>query len=153
MYIAGKLYKESLTSMYDKYASLAWQLTKHVFASIVLNDWVHQYSALFFISPIKSFYYITKRFDGYSVIFISGTKMYMNYSAIYSTLKVIHHAEIIQKRGLKGWLAVLRLVYSPLHRRLYCVVAWLHHVGVVSINSGKLRVVVPSLCSEYLEDG
>ena len=71
----------------------------------------------------KVYYYNTKHFDGYSVIFITGTKMYMNYSAIYSTLKVIHLAEIIQKRCLKGWLAVVRLVYSPLHRRRYCVVA------------------------------
>ena len=66
----------------------------------------------------SKFYYNTKRFDGYSVIFISGTKiMYINYSTIYSTLKVRHtFYRNHTKMGPKGWLAAVRLVYILLHK-------------------------------------
>ena len=75
--------------------------------NIVLNDWVHEYSAMFFISPIKSFIIIPNVSMAIQPFSSVAQKcIYINYSTIYSTLKVIHFTE----KGPKGQLAIVRLV-------------------------------------------
>ena len=78
--------------------------------------------------------------------------MYIDYSTVYSTLKVIHFTEIIQKWGLNAGyqMSDLCTVYSI--GDMVCVlqrctdvaiaVQWLSHVGVVSINFGLYYIYI-----------
>ena len=76
-----------------------WNSTTYFYCETMRIQWLNEgkyicrailHCSLFHQSNV--FYYNTKRFDGYSVIFISGTKMYIDYSTIYSHRRIYTRA-------------------------------------------------------------